>query len=276
MSNLVIYHSNCFDGFGAAWVCRKALTLDYIGESNTYIPAKYGDEPPLDVKGKHVYVVDFSYPRNVLEEMKSDAASLVVLDHHKTSEAALKGLDYCIFDMKRSGAMMAWDYLNPGKTAPRIIQYVMDRDLWNWKLPNTSEVNAWISSFERDFEVWDGLDESMKQNLDYCVHDGEQILRYERQKIKEICTEAVMMCIDGENTIPVINTNYPFGSSCGDYLNRTHPEAKYAAYYFDRSDGEQQWGLRSVGDFDVSEIAKRFGGGGHRNASGFVKGKITR
>ena len=27
--------------------------------------------------------------------------------------------------------------------------------------------------------------------------------------------------------------------------------------------------LRSVGDYDVSAIAKTFGGGGHRNAAGF-------
>jgi oligoribonuclease NrnB/cAMP/cGMP phosphodiesterase (DHH superfamily) len=28
--------------------------------------------------------------------------------------------------------------------------------------------------------------------------------------------------------------------------------------------------LRSVGDFDVSEIAKKYGGGGHKNAAGFL------
>ena len=28
-------------------------------------------------------------------------------------------------------------------------------------------------------------------------------------------------------------------------------------------------GLRSIGDFDVSELAHQFGGGGHKNAAGF-------
>lgn len=33
--------------------------------------------------------------------------------------------------------------------------------------------------------------------------------------------------------------------------------------------GKFQYSLRSRGDFDVSAIAKKFGGGGHKNAAGF-------
>ena len=58
-----------------------------------------------------VFIVDFSYPRTILEEMEESAESLVVIDHHKTAEEDLRGLDYCHFDMTHSGAYLAWEYL---------------------------------------------------------------------------------------------------------------------------------------------------------------------
>ena len=36
-----------------------------------------------------------------------------------------------------------------------------------------------------------------------------------------------------------------------------------------RGHGVFNYSLRSKGDFDVSELAKRHGGGGHKNAAGF-------
>ena len=76
--SMCIYHGNCADGFGAAWVVRKALgEIDFHG-------AKY-QEPPPDVTGKDVVMVDFSYKRPVLLEMAEKANSILILDHHKTS-----------------------------------------------------------------------------------------------------------------------------------------------------------------------------------------------
>ena len=65
---IIIYHSNCLDGFGSAYIAWKQF-----GEDADYIPAHYGNSPP-DVKDKKVYIVDFSYPREVLLKMAEDAA----------------------------------------------------------------------------------------------------------------------------------------------------------------------------------------------------------
>jgi nanoRNase/pAp phosphatase (c-di-AMP/oligoRNAs hydrolase) len=66
----------------------------------------------------------------------------------------------------------------------------------------------------------------------------------------------------------VVNCAYFFSEACAMLLER-YPDAPFSAYYFDRADGLRQWGLRSIGSFDVSKIAAKFGGGGHRNAAGF-------
>lgn len=80
MKPLVLYHANCWDGFCAAWVARMAL-----GDIEA-VPVNYGTEPP-DVRGRNVYVLDFSYPRAVMRRLLGQAHFVTVLDHHKTAEA---------------------------------------------------------------------------------------------------------------------------------------------------------------------------------------------
>jgi len=79
MKKMCIYHGNCADGFGAAWVVRKAL-----GDDVEFVPGVYGQEPP-DVTGKDVVIVDFSYKYDVLRALAVAANSIIVLDHHKSA-----------------------------------------------------------------------------------------------------------------------------------------------------------------------------------------------
>ena len=58
-------------------------------------------------------------------------------------------------------------------------------------------------------------------------------------------------------------------SEIGNELCRVYPDAPFSATYCDRK-GVRSWSLRSVGDFDVSEVARRYNGGGHRNSAGFA------
>ena len=86
MRTIVIYHGGCWDGFCAAWLLRGRYP------DAEFIPARYGDPAPMEkMAGSRVFVVDFSYPRNVLIEMHRLAYSLVVLDHHKTAQKDLEG-----------------------------------------------------------------------------------------------------------------------------------------------------------------------------------------
>jgi len=40
--------------------------------------------------------------------------------------------------------------------------------------------------------------------------------------------------------------------------------------YSKQSDTRWRYELRSIGDFDVGFVAKKHGGGGHKNAAGFI------
>lgn len=253
----ILYHANCNDGFAAAWVAR----LKYGEENNAYIPVNYGQPPPEGLQNEDVLILDFSYKRSIMEELIAKCRSVVVLDHHKTAEAELSGLPNCHFDMNRSGCMMTWNYLFPDATAPMIVEYCQDRDLWRHQLPNTKEIHAWISSHMRNFEVWDKLSNT---DLEIATQQGAAILRFIKQQVAA-ALEHVRQVEFGGYVVPCVHTTVHQSEIAGALAELA---AFGVAWYVD---GDKiKVSLRSRGDFDVSQVAAIYGGGGHKNAAGFT------
>lgn len=273
--HICIYHKNCADGFGAALAVKHHWDAHGVPESSReFVPAHYGDTPP-DVNGKNVTIVDFSYPRETLLQMYKTAESILVIDHHKTARENLDGIDFCIFDMEQSGAMLAWKALSPlchsegvmekSETfnVPGLIKYIQDRDLWEWKLPQSKEVSAALQSLPMTFEDWEPY--LNNDNIADLKIQGEAILRYQEQQIAKIVNSKLPMTELAGYTVPCINTTTLI-SEIGNEISKGYP---FAVMYFDTED-KRVYSLRSAEDgVDVSEIAKLFGGGGHKHAAGF-------
>lgn len=257
---ICIYHGNCADGFTAAWVVRNR----FAGEEIQFHAGTYGDPPP-DVTGLDVILVDFSYKRPVMEEIVRKAASVLVLDHHKTAEEDLRGLEGAavVFDMERSGAGIAWDYFYPGYQRPRLIDHVEDRDLWRFALPLTREIQAAVFSYEYDFKNWDSLAASIMEDL---AKEGAAIERKHHKDIRELSKVVTRIFEVGGHKVPIANLPYTLTSDAGHLLAEGYP---FAGCYWD-TPGGRVFSLRSREDgADVSEIAKLYGGGGHKHAAGF-------
>lgn len=262
MKTLIIYHKNCFDGIASAWVAKRKFPDADI------FPANYG-EPFPDVSPKdNVVIVDFSYPREIMIEV-SHVCELLVIDHHKTAEKACDGLNFCKFDMNESGASLAWKTFFPDEEMPLLVRYIKDRDLWLFKEYDSEAINSYIQSFPMTIENYDQLNwEFLNRDIEEIGELGNAINRYKQTMVETMCTNSVIQSIGGY-MVPVVNASILF-SEVGSELCKQNPACPFAAYYFDRrKDGIRQWGLRSIGDFDVSEVAKKFGGGGHKNAAGF-------
>ena len=257
--NICIYHGNCADGFGTAWVVRKAL-----GDIE-FFAGKY-QEPPPDVTGKNVVMVDFSYKRPVLLEMAKKANSILIIDHHKTAAEDLVDLPANVtakFDMDHSGAMLTWEHFFPNKEAPELLYRIEDRDLWKFAFQNTRLVQASVFSYPYDFEVWDRL---MATCTDVLAAEGEAIERKHFKDIKELLGVTTREMLIGGYRVPIANLPYTLVSDAAHELAKGRP---FAGCYWDTPDG-RVFGLRSTDEgVDVSVIAEQYGGGGHRNASGF-------
>ena len=256
---LCIYHGNCADGFGAAWAVRQAIP------EAEFCAATY-QAPPPDVTDKRVVMVDFSYKRPVLLDMASKAESILILDHHKSAAEDLVDLPanvVAVFDMERSGAMMAWQHFFPGAPAPRLIEHIQDRDLWRFALPGTREIQANVFSYPYDFGVWDTL---MASDVDQLRTGGEAIERKHHKDIAELVKVTKRRMVIGGFDVPVANLPYTLSSDAGHLMAQGEP---FAACYWDTPDG-RVFSLRSSeAGQDVSAVAKTYGGGGHRNAAGF-------
>jgi oligoribonuclease NrnB/cAMP/cGMP phosphodiesterase (DHH superfamily) len=256
---LCIYHGNCADGFTSAWVVRKAL-----GDEVQYHAGVYQDAPP-DVEGKDVLLVDFSYKRAVLEAMREKAASVTILDHHKTAEADLRDLSgiTTVFDMNRSGARITWDYFFPNAKPPQLLLHVEDRDLWRFALRKTREIQASVFAYPYEFKVWDYL---MGADMEQLAVEGEAIERKHFKDIRELIGVVTRRMNIGGYNVPIANLPYTLTSDAGHLLAKGEP---FAGCYWDTPKG-RVFSLRSTDEgLDVAEIAKQYGGGGHRNASGF-------
>jgi len=264
--NLVIYHGHCMDGFTAAWVCWRRF-----GDKAEYFAADYppGDQETElpDVRGRNVIMVDFCVSREHLLRLSGEAKSLVVLDHHKSHEEACRGLSFCTFDMDQSGAGLAWRYFRGVTNLPWLVAYVEDRDLWRFALPESKAVNAYVSTREQTFGGWDGLQRTSKK---VAASRGQAILAYIDRYVAEMSEQARRITFAGHDDIPVVNAPY---INTSELVGNLAKSVLFAVGWFQRGDGLYQYSLRSRdGDppFDVSELAKQFGGGGHAQAAGFT------
>jgi hypothetical protein len=249
--NLILYHGDCADGFGAAWAIWKRYP------NARYLPVKHGEPPPADLAGQHIVIVDFSYARPVLEEMARDAGSLVVLDHHITAETTLADLPYAYFDLKKSGAVLGWEWAHD-EPAPWLLRYIQDKDLWHWALPNSREISAALASYPFEFELWDSFQQRELER------DGRAILRYENELVGKLASLAVPMQFEGV-TVPAVHSPV-LTSQIGERLSAHHP---FCLIWHDRN-GRRYYSMRSREDgTDVGTIAASFGGGGHTHAAGF-------
>lgn len=289
---ICIYHDPCADGFTSAWAVHHALS----GRVRLH-PASHGQIPP-DVKDKHVVIVDYCYPKQVLTSMAKDAASILVLDHHISAEKELTGIEppvttasvanwnnhlddittshlnniRALFDMNRSGAGLTYDFFSPEKPRPLLINYIEDRDLWRFSLPESRAISEFIFTYSHRLEDWDALSAMLEERFDECAFIGNILIKKKTKDIDDILDLcATTETIAGYDHIPVVNVPNIMGSDAAHALSSRYPDAPFTAYYYDLPAGIRKYGLRSPKTgADVSEIAVSMGGGGHKHAAGFT------
>lgn len=307
MKPLVIYHGGeCTDGFGAAFAAWLKL-----GDGAEYLPMNYGATYNFDlsgvvvnhvgyeINGREVFILDFSFPREVMDDLFVHAKRVVWLDHHKTAFEMWCGSwapkmkfsrtdnHYIELDDERSGALIAWEYFHPDTEVPMLIQHIDDRDRWQFKLIGSKELHAAFASYKPwtfdKWKVW--LNDWDLMHRDDMVLEGLAILRAHNQNVRASLKQA--MACEIWSWAPFANApgsedngfiryslrglaaNAPsfLASDLGHEL--ANKSGTFGLVWSMAGDGQVHCSLRSNGEYDVSAIAKAFGGGGLRNAAGF-------
>ena len=275
---VVFYHANCMDGFGSAWAFKTSYERTKY-ETVLWHPSSYNRSIPKEVmsacEGSDVFIFDFSFPNDVFGQIREFARSVTWIDHHKTAfESYLgryeKGMSYhnndeglcVVLDDNASGCMLVWDFFHTTEVAPLWLCAIEDRDLWLFKREGTKEVCAAIGSYPMKFDVWSQF------QFNELLSEGKTIRRHYEQQLSEVIRQARPIALCGFNGY-CVNTVPMFNSEAGSILAQKEGSA-FGLTWFENSREEILVSLRSVGDFDVSKIAKFYGGGGHRNAAGFT------
>ena len=286
MKPLVIYHAHCTDGFGAAYAAWKKF-----GDLADYVPMNYGEPEHGDVDllqakigtpdNRQVYVLDFSFPIDITKWLIKNSAFFVWLDHHKTAfemwagderELYLDETEYTniILDNSKSGAMLAWEYFHPSNELPIIIRHIDDRDRWKFNLRGSKEIHASLQTEKPwTFEMWDAL--TSNDNYGALFSQGGAILKAQTQQVASTASYS-RKCQIGDATGLSVNTNVHI-SEVGHELAKK--SGTFGLVWYLNADNRANCSLRSEGDYDVSAIARRFGGGGHKNAAGFNCDVVT-
>lgn len=264
MTKTYILHHNDPDGFGAAYSAYKKFGN---GKNVIYIAVDYGRPVPEIEDGSDLYILDFSYPRATLDRLVERMRSVMVIDHHKSAMLDLQGHPNAIFDMTKSGAGLSWDYFSDGAPRPDFINYIEDADLWRFALPDSKFIKNSIYQEDLTLEAYiKGARKSMKSR----IREGKVIQRVVKHnlemgvdvrhiiQIDEFKMLAVNVCLHMSEFGNELYSKYLVGAG-----------ADFSGVYYRYTPDTFKFSLRSVGDFDVSVIAKRFGGGGHKNAAGF-------
>ncbi len=258
----VLYHSNCPDGFGAAYAAWKKF-----GDDATYIPVFHGEPTPQGLDGKDVYLVDFSYAKDVLLAIQKSVQRLVILDHHIGTKADVEAMKEYVFDNDRSGSGIAWSYFHPNTPLPRLLAYIQDNDIWRHELPNWKEVGAFLSTIPfRDFETFDALVELMQNDVEFqnIIEKGSAYAEYLEYLYETFVNQAQEVDFDGHRILAV-NAPRLLRSELGHRLAKKR--APFAiVWYFDHNTWHLS--LRGDGTIDLAKLAQKYGGNGHHNASG--------
>ncbi|MFC0204746.1 DHHA1 domain-containing protein [Novosphingobium soli] len=259
--------------------------------------------------GKNILIVDFSYKADDLRAMvAAGARSVIILDHHETAQAALEPFRFresspgavsardvdgmlrdldelgrppivAMFDMDRSGAHMAWDFAMHGAEAPQLVLLAECYDLWRFApntLDNAELLHLDIQAGELTVARMESIHQELENDEQAPLIRGRTIESWRQPLIREIAARAHVATVGGVEGVVTVECPYSLVSAVGHHLLNKHPAAPFAAMSVT---GEKavSWSLRSADDRQsVSEVASRFGGGGHRNAAGFRVERLDR
>ncbi len=275
----VAYHANCSDGLAAAAVVAQYLD-SWIFRYPKFVPIAYGSPLPAEILegGDRILFVDFCPEPEQIKQIAFLFTDWFVIDHHKSREWVVdKYPNNCVFDMDKCGATLAWEWLYDGSDNPTVfghrvlpswvLDYVQDRDLWQWRLPSSREVSAALRDWEPNVETWQrNMFEAPIPSAE-LVSTGRIILRQVERYAKARAQKCYPGVIAG---MPVLLCNATqHMSEVAEQILESNPLGVAAVFWQDGRE-QLQFSFRSRpgGKWTALAVASALGGGGHEHAAG--------
>lgn len=277
MKTIVIYHKSDFDGIFCREIARKFLPgAELIGW-------EYGEPTPNVPPVCDLYILDLS-----VDELM-DHGGLIWIDHHKTAidkyPATIAGyridgvaacrLAWQWFENSREHSELPTkqDFSERRVTEPVAVTLAGEYDVWDKRNPDAELFQHGLKSRELNDITWGYLLADFRVSGNHCVlellKDGRAI-QYAKTQENEI--------IIGNNGFTMHWEGLTFlccnAGSYNSLLFAAGIKPEHDALLGFCLLKDDRWSISLYGvpgkpDVDLSVIAKKYGGGGHKQACGF-------
>jgi oligoribonuclease NrnB/cAMP/cGMP phosphodiesterase (DHH superfamily) len=259
----------------------------------------YKDDFPVHLinQGEAVFIVDFGPEPEIMRQIidkigitSSEAPLLLTwIDHHKTTLEKYKDFKFYpngrvpdgIRRVGDSGCFLTWEHFKPKDAMPLIVRLIDDWDTWKHKMdPTTNYLQAGLTTINADpnnQEFW-------ANHLRNPILPIEVIVDFQLDLLKPILEKGCIITEQRENSNRglVAEWAFPvdweglhfcalnFGKGSSKIFDSV--KDKYDAFITFIYDGRKYTVSLYTDrpDLDVSKIALKYGGGGHRGACGFT------
>ncbi len=266
-SRMKCFCHNDFDGRAAGAIVKLKLAECKI------IEIDYRDEFPLETikKDETVFILDYSIKPEVMEKLLDITDGVIWIDHHQTSIDMYKDFKRPIKGIREvgtAGCLLTWKWFNSDKRPPKGILYIHDWDTWKKEYGAiTDHFNAGLYLYDTsptNIEFWRQLISEDSGLLNDILDKGNIILKYRKQWYNDFYNLWGYEAIFEGHVCAVMNLARIGSDAFGDKIEAYKICICYA------HDGEQfTVSLYSGQGVDVKELAEKYGGGGHKEASGF-------
>ena len=232
-----------------------------------------------------LFITDISVNKEIADKLLSVSDKVILLDHHKTA-LWLNEYPYALVQVedesvgKMCGAYLFYEYLkknhkefNDTPALKLFIDYVRMYDTWEWK----EKYDNIIPKRLNDLMYIDGPNEFIDKMVyrlgnNLFIFDDTDLmkLQIEQTYINSYITQKNETLMVNDDLFPGYTVGITFAdkyiSELGNKLCELHPELDFVVLI---NMSTLAVSYRTVkDDLDLSDIAKRFGGGGHPKASG--------
>lgn len=292
---IVIYHKSDFDGIFCREIARK-----FLGETGVkYIGWEYGEPTPSVAPDHNLYILDLSVDQLMTHPL------LTWIDHHKTAIDTyihpIKG--YRIDGVAACRLTWQWfinqehkqenddaslwlplptkeDYINRTVYEPLAVNLAGEYDIWDKRNPDADLFQHGLRSQKLSKLDWEFLLTKQFQHSDGVCDAGTILVRKLLSQGK-----AIHYAKTQENESVIKSNGFTIKFEGLTFLCCN--AAKYNSHLFsagilpehdgllgftmrsDRSWSISLYGVPGKPDIDLSTIAKKYGGGGHKQACGF-------
>lgn len=276
MKDLLISHISDIDGVSPVILLKLTkVEFDYILKEPHEMDEFVEELLKEDLNSyQNIYITDLALSENFYKKIKESgyAYKFKIFDHHKTHLFA-KDYENVVIDIEECGTTSFYNYLSKKYKFKKIVEdyikHVKNLDLWLWVEKSdfmAKELGNIFDLYGRNTYI-EEMYQKLKRGKKFKWNKFEnKILKIEKDTVdrylKKKDKELYKIEYDGYLIGAVFSERYR--SELGNYLSSIHPELDLVVM-INMSGGLS---LRTEKDIDISILAQKLNGGGHKKACG--------